>query len=58
MTATITREQATRIASEEIGAAFALLDEHTTERPYGWIFFYDSVAHIRSGEDRDLVAGN
>jgi hypothetical protein len=35
-----------------------VIDESTIERPWGWIFFYDSAAHIRSGSLDDMVAGN
>jgi hypothetical protein len=30
----------------------------TMERPWGWVFFYDSEAHVRSGAFDDMIAGN
>jgi hypothetical protein len=35
-----------------------VIDESTIERPWGWVFFYDSATHIRSGSLDDMVAGN
>jgi hypothetical protein len=63
---TIDRSEARTIAAKNIqclGGRVAegdlvLLDEHTIEIPYGWIFYYDSK---RSLETRDLtyaIAGN
>ncbi len=30
----------------------------TMERPWGWVFVYDSAAHVRSGADDDMLLGN
>jgi hypothetical protein len=30
----------------------------TMERPWGWVFVYDSAAHVRSGAFDDMIAGN
>ena len=57
----LTRAEAAAIASEylkTIGDEFVLLDHQTMERDFGWVFFYDSEAHLRSGAIRDAVAGN
>jgi hypothetical protein len=35
-----------------------LLDAHTIERPFGWVFFYQSMRYLASGEVRDALAGN
>lgn len=35
-----------------------ILDAHTIERSYGWVFFYDSQRHVQSGDFRDSIAGN
>jgi hypothetical protein len=40
------------------GVECVLLDEHTLEEPFGWVFFYQSAAYIRSDETRDQLAGN
>ena len=37
---------------------FVILDQFTIERPYGWVFFYDSKRHQETGAFEDLVAGN
>ena len=35
-----------------------LVDQHTQEHPFGWVFFYDSIRHLESGSFRDAIAGN
>jgi hypothetical protein len=35
---------------------FVIVD--TIERPWGWVFVYDSADHVRSGADEDMVLGN
>jgi hypothetical protein len=35
-----------------------IIDEATIEKEWGWVFFYDSAAHLRSGDLRDAIAGN
>jgi Immunity protein 35 len=35
-----------------------VLDQHTIERGWGWVFFYDSRRHQETGDSRYLVAGN
>jgi hypothetical protein len=35
-----------------------LLDEQTLEEEFGWVFFYQSSAFIRSGRTADMFAGN
>ena len=37
---------------------WVVLDEHTIERGWGWVFFYDSRRHRQTGEFRFAVAGN
>lgn len=34
------------------------MPEHTIERDYGWVFFYQSVAFVRTGDFGDLLLGN
>lgn len=36
---------------------FVVLDEHTDERPWGWIFYY-TTRGFRDGDNRYAVAGN
>jgi hypothetical protein len=35
-----------------------IFDEHTIEKPYGWIFFYTSRLWFETGDIRYAVAGN
>lgn len=35
-----------------------VLDEHTMERSYGWIFFSNSKRYVETGDYRYLLAGN
>jgi hypothetical protein len=35
-----------------------ILDEHTIERDWGWVFFYDSRQYHTLGDFRFAVAGN
>lgn len=30
----------------------------TIERPFGWVFFYDSKRHVETGDFRDALLGN
>lgn len=36
----------------------AILDEETQEHEFGWVFFYNSVKFIESGDFRDALGGN
>lgn len=35
-----------------------VIDDATIEKEWGWVFFYDSAAHSRSGDISDAIAGN
>ncbi len=37
---------------------FVILDDQTVEKPYGWVFFYDSLRHQQSGDPGERLAGN
>lgn len=41
-----------------VDGGFAILDGLTTEKPYGWLFFYDSRRHVETGDIADAIAGN
>jgi hypothetical protein len=43
---------------EEAGSHLAINDSKTIEKPYGWIFFYNSKKFIESGDNRYRLAGN
>ena len=36
---------------------WVVLDEHTIERDWGWVVFYDSRRHQETGDFRFAVAG-
>jgi hypothetical protein len=35
-----------------------ILESATLGKEWGWVFFYDSAEHIRTGDDNDAIAGN
>ena len=62
----LTRESAQLQVAAELDAwnstlsdleQFVVLDEHTMERPWGWVFFY-TTRGWQNGDERYLVAGN
>lgn len=59
----VTRTEAREIAREYLDSGsssreLVILDEHTREEDFGWVFFYESAAYLESGEFRDRLAGN
>lgn len=64
----LTHEQARELVEYELVAAsgdsshdhdkLIILDEKTIERPWGWVFFYDSLQHQESGDIKYLLIGN
>ena len=40
------------------GCELVLLESMTTERDFGWVFFYDTKRHTETGDFRDSLAGN
>src|SRR5690242_17295656 len=57
--------EARQIALTEINRMYAhpddslvIVDEETMERPYGWVFFYDSKRHRETGDIADMLGGN
>ncbi|MEM0909792.1 MAG: YrhB domain-containing protein [Pseudomonadota bacterium] len=36
----------------------AVLEEETIEKPWGWVFFYQSKAYIETGEFMHMLDGN
>jgi len=64
---TVDRQEARAIAARYIdrdnacrveGHLLVLLDEHTIEKPYGWIFFYNSKGWLETGDTKYAIAGN
>lgn len=35
-----------------------VLEDETLERPWGWVFFYQSRAFVETGDPREMVGGN
>ncbi|RKI04497.1 YrhB domain-containing protein [Corallococcus sp. AB038B] len=44
--------------SAQAGGELILLDEHTIERGFGWVFFYASKRHVETGDPAFAVGGN
>jgi len=40
------------------GSDLVLLDDKTIEKDFGWVFFYDSKDHAKTGDIRYALAGN
>ena len=59
----LTQEEARAIALTRISAicggdSCALIDSKTLERPYGWVFFYQSRRYLETGDPSEALAGN
>ena len=62
----ITLEEARNLVKAEISKpdpycpdlVLEIVDDATIEKEWGWVFFYDSEAHMRSGDIKDAIAGN
>lgn len=60
----ITRAQAQDLAEQHVAAFresvpdLVLMPESTIERPFGWVFFYDSRRYIETGDSSLAVCGN
>ncbi len=37
---------------------FVILDDLTREKPWGWVFFYNSKSFVETGDINDSLAGN
>ena len=42
----------------ELGVTLKLIDSETIEKPFGWVFFYNSQKYLETGELREMLAGN
>lgn len=58
-------KQAKELAEEYVnkgyyvkGDRLVVVDEETIEKKYGWVFFFDSLKHLETGDDSYLIAGN
>lgn len=59
----ITRTQAEDIVMAELarrgaGEDVVIVDESTVERPFGWLFIYNTRHYLETGDPRDALVGN
>jgi len=52
----MSEELASMSSSGEV--QYALVEKHTIERPFGWVFFYNSKEFVETGIGRYRVYGN
>jgi len=51
-------QQFLRETDNEVPGGVALMLEHTIEKPYGWVFFYNSKRFLESGDPFESLVGN
>ncbi len=51
------KELAVSCVAKNYTHPIAIIDGSTVERPFGWIFFYDSANYLRSGEVGKRLVG-
>jgi len=60
----ITKDEATTIVLEQIkrlespGVPFAINEVATIEKPFGWVFFYNSRRFLETRDELSQLAGN
>jgi hypothetical protein len=60
----LTKSEALELVSKELRQmsplddAFVVVDAGTIEKPYGWVFFYNSQKFIETGDNSCRLAGN
>jgi hypothetical protein len=62
----VDREQARSLVAAHLAAmppaspgdGYVILDEHTIERDWGWVFFYNSRKYVETGDYSDALLGN
>jgi hypothetical protein len=60
----LTKPQALKLASDRLlkmspsDDIFAIVDAETIEKPFGWVFFYNSKKFLDGGRYSDRLAGN
>jgi hypothetical protein len=47
-----------RIASDAPGEDLAIIESSTIERPFGWVFFYNTREYLQTGGVSAALAGN
>ena len=56
--AAIIAERALADLAGSSGEALALLDDRVVQTPRGWLFFYQTVEHLTTGDPLAALAGN
>ena len=51
-------ESSPKYAYADTPTDLVVVDEHTIERGWGWVFFYDSDRYLKTGDFSYAVAGN
>ena len=61
----LTKEEARKLVEARLetvpldsGDRLVVLDEHTIERPFGWVFFYSAERFVQTQDERLAIAGN
>ena len=61
----ITKEQARESVNNELrrrcqipGDSYVIVENLTIEKPFGWVFFYNSKRYLETGNIGDAIAGN
>jgi Immunity protein 35 len=60
----LTKNEALEIVSKRLhhmstsADPFIVIEKNTIEKPFGWVFFYNSKTFIETGESRYRLAGN
>jgi len=47
-----------RLASDAQGEDLAVIESSTMERPFGWVFFYNTREYLQTGNASAALAGN
>lgn len=43
---------------KETRIELVILEDHTIERGFGWVFFYNSKGYVAEGDEHQMLAGN
>lgn len=61
----LTKEDANRVAlnyltklEQEVGEPLGLVNTETLDKPFGWVFFYNSKAYLDTGDIGSMLGGN
>jgi hypothetical protein len=60
---TLTKKEALEIAKKSVaqlreGTDFAIQESDTVEKPFGWVFFYNTKKFIETGDPKYIRPGN